>query len=223
MLIKAVLLDLDGTLLHTVPDLAVAINAMRKDFGLAELPLDTVARYVGKGAENLVHRSLTDADDGVAAPDDFALGMRLFHHHYGLVNGLYAELYPGVLQGLEQFAELGLHLAVVTNKPIGFTLPLLERTELSPWFSVVVGGDTCERKKPDPMMIHYACEQLCIEPHEALMIGDSVNDAQAARAANSPCWLLPYGYNEGRPVTQTPCDGIVNTLAHAAELLAAQR
>ncbi|MCE2679837.1 MAG: phosphoglycolate phosphatase [Burkholderiales bacterium] len=219
----AVLFDLDGTLMHTVPDLAAAVNAMLSDLGRAHLPQATVADYVGKGAENLVHRSLTGSLSEKAPGELFERAYEGFKHHYDRINGLEAQFYEGVLEGLDALQAMGLRLAVVTNKPARYTLPLLERSGLMPRFSAVVSGDTCERKKPDAMPIAHACAQLGVEASAAVMIGDSLNDAQAAKAAGSVCWLLPYGYNEGRAILETPCDGYVQTIAQAAELLRQQR
>ncbi|MCQ8897602.1 phosphoglycolate phosphatase [Limnobacter humi] len=223
MSIRAILFDLDGTLLHTVPDLAAAVNAMLRDLALPELDEATVATYVGKGAENLIHRSLTGSLDGRADAALFEKANAIWHAHYEQINGQHAEFYPGVLEGLEAFAQAGLKLAVVTNKPERFTGPLLARSGIACYFSVVIGGDTFERKKPDPLPVLKACERLGVSPSEALFIGDSLNDAQAARAAGVPCWLLPYGYNEGRPIESTPCDGHINTLLQAAERVCAQQ
>lgn len=216
---KAVLFDLDGTLLHTAPDLADAVNAMLADMGYAPLPEQTVASFVGKGAENLVHRSLTGTLTDRAAPDLFERAYGAFLAHYDRLNGARSVFYDGVLEGLDAMARLGLKLAVVTNKPSRYTDPLLDRVGIRSRFTAVVSGDTCPRKKPDPMPLLHACGQMGVDPAQALMIGDSHNDAQAARAAGSLCWLLPYGYNEGHPVSQTPCDGYVDTLAHAANCL----
>ena len=114
---------------------------------------------------------------------------------------------------------LGLRLGCVTNKAERFTLELLERTGFGATFDVVVCGDQVARKKPDPMALLLACERLELDPREALFIGDSVNDVQAARAAGAPVWCVPYGYNEGRPAASLPCDRIVASLAEAAELI----
>ncbi|QDQ88442.1 phosphoglycolate phosphatase [Alcaligenaceae bacterium SJ-26] len=212
--IRAVLLDLDGTLLDTIPDLAVAVNAMRTDLGLPTLPQDLIATYVGKGAEDLVQRSL---DSGLEAEHQAdaarqAEGLALFQTHYARVNGEQALPYPGVLDGLAALQAAGLKLAVVTNKPTAFTLPLLERTGLTHWFEVIVSGDTCPRKKPDPMPLQHACDLLGIAPGEAVMIGDSVNDALSARAAGMPVLILPYGYNEGHDVATLDADAVIPSM-----------
>lgn len=217
--IKAVLFDLDGTLLHTAPDLAAAVNAMLADLGKPSLSESTVAHYVGKGADNLVHRSLTGSMNDKAPHAEFQAAMASWQQHYTAINGRHAVFYPGVKSGLNLLKQAGFKLAVVTNKPERFTFPLLERTGIAEYFQVVVGGDTCALKKPDPMPVKHACSLLGVSPTAALMIGDSANDAQAARAAGVDCWLLPYGYNEGRPVQETPCDGIIDTIEQAAQRL----
>lgn len=219
MAIQAVLFDLDGTLLETVPDLAAAVNAMLREMGRPEISQRQVGVYVGKGAESLVRRALSGSMDGQVDPDLFRQAMALWNQHYELLNGYKAHCFDGVREGLDMLQNAGFKLAVVTNKPERYTLPLLKRTELLPYFEVVVGGDTCARKKPDPMPIEFACQQLGVSPDEALMIGDSVNDALSARAAGVSCWLLPYGYNEGNDIHSTPCDAYVQTIEEAANLL----
>lgn len=213
--------DLDGTLLHTAPDLADAVNAMLAELGRDLLPEQTVANYVGKGAENLIHRSLTGSLTDRADADLFHHAHDSFTRHYTRLNGERAAFYDGVLDGLNDLRQMGMQLAVVTNKPSRYTMPLLERKGILSRFVTVVSGDTCERKKPDAMPIVHACAQMGVQPASALMIGDSLNDAQAAQAAGSLCWLLPYGYNEGKAITQTPCDGYIQTIAQAAGLLRA--
>lgn len=214
---RAVLIDLDGTLLDTIPDLGAAANGMLAELGATPLPLTDIATFVGKGTENLVRRCLTDERVALPSHDSaLASALAVFNRHYHLVNGEASQLYPGVLEGLAAFRSQGSVLAVVTNKPTEFTLPLLERCGLSEWFAVVVCGDTCERKKPDPLPLLHACARLGCAPEEALAIGDSINDALAARAAGMTVLAVPYGYNEGRDVHDLDIDGIVFGIDHAA-------
>jgi phosphoglycolate phosphatase len=124
-----------------------------------------------------------------------------------------ARPYPGVAEGLESLHGLGLRLAVVTNKQRHFALDLLERLKLSQWIDVVVGGDSCERRKPDPQPLHFACSALHVDPQQTLMVGDSLNDVLAARAAGIPVVCLPYGYNEGNDPRALPCDAFIESLA----------
>ncbi|MGD9942090.1 MAG: phosphoglycolate phosphatase [Burkholderiaceae bacterium] len=220
--LRAVLLDLDGTLLDTIPDLAAASNAMRAELGLTPLPQSTLATYVGKGAEVLVHRALTESLDGRADPEGFARGMAAFERHYEQMNGRHACLYPGVREGLDAMRALGLRLACVTNKPQQFTDPLLMRSGLASYFELTLGGDALPRRKPDPLPLLHAAERLGAAPAETLMIGDSFNDAQAARAAGMPVLVVPYGYNEGRPAATIDADGIIESLPRAVDWILAR-
>ncbi|WYX34122.1 phosphoglycolate phosphatase [Achromobacter xylosoxidans] len=215
---RAALLDLDGTLLDSIPDLAFAANAMRVELGMIALREDVVATFVGKGVDNLVRRSLAGSLDAAdPSPEDFARAREAFYRHYHLVNGERAQVYPGVIEGLKHMREQGLKLAVVTNKPTEFTLPLLQRTGLAGFFDAVVCGDTCSRRKPDPDQVLHACELLGVTVAEAVTIGDSINDAQAGRSAGTQVLVVPYGYNEGRDVRELDVDGIVDTLVNAAQ------
>ncbi len=216
--IHAVLFDLDGTLLDTVPDIHAAVCAMLRDLGRPELPVETVRSYVGRGIPNLVKRVLAGshdvADDATPPPQD---ALDSFRRHYAQENGRNARLYPGVIEGLEMFKAKGIPMAVITNKAAAFTLPLLEMTGLAGYFDVAVSGDDLPRAKPDPMSLIWACGRLGVSPSDALMIGDSVNDFRAGRAAGCHVFLVPYGYNEGRDVHDLDCDAIVATVEIAAQ------
>jgi phosphoglycolate phosphatase len=173
---------------------------MRADFGMAPLPIERIAAFVGKGADVLVHRALTDDLAGRAVEEDFIQGKRAFYAHYHRVNGEMAVVFDRVPQALKRLKDAGLALACVTNKPREFTLPLLERVQLAAWFSAVVAGDDVPEKKPHPALLLAACDRLGVAPSHALMIGDSVNDALASRAAGCPVVLVETGYNEGDSV-----------------------
>jgi phosphoglycolate phosphatase len=225
--IRGVLIDLDGTLLDTAPDLAAAANRMRADFGLPPLPLERIAAFVGKGAEVLVHRALTDALDGRADPADFARGRAAFYAHYEDENGRQAIVFPGVPQALAQLRGLGLALGCVTNKPLQFTAPLLRKMGLAACFDAVVAGDEVAEKKPHPALLIEAGRRLRLRPAELVLIGDSVNDAQAASAAGCGCVLVETGYNEGQGVASLAAaagvDAILPSLAQAAAWIAEVR
>lgn len=220
MPIAAALLDLDGTLLDTIPDLADATNAMLADMGLAQLPQEQIATYVGKGTPNLIVRALQAHDPAAQAPEPkteaLHAALASFGRHYHRCNGRRAMLYPGVLEGLRAFHAQGTRLAIVTNKPTEFTLPLLRQTGLADFFEHVVCGDTCPEKKPHPMPLLHACRLLGVEPAQALAVGDSLNDAQAARAARIRVLAVPYGYNEGKSVHSLEVDAIVSSIQDAA-------
>lgn len=219
MRFSSVLLDLDGTLLNTIPDLTDAVNAMRLEMSLPPLRQDVVATFVGKGSEVLVRRALADELAGCEAPVEpqrLAQGLELFYQCYHVVNGDKTVVYQGVLDGLRSFRDHGVKMAVVTNKPGEFTEPLLVRTGLAGFFDHAVSGDTCTRKKPDPMPLQHACELLDAQPQETLVIGDSRNDVQAARAAGMAVVAVPYGYNEGQGVQSLNADAIVSSIDEAA-------
>jgi phosphoglycolate phosphatase len=217
--VRAVMIDLDGTLLDTVGDLAVAADAMRAELGMPPLPAGAVRDYVGKGIPVLVRRALTGRMDGEPQADLFERALAIFNRCYEAVNGRSATVYPGVREGLDAFRAMGLALACVTNKSERFTAPLLAATGLAGYFRIVVAGDTLARRKPDPLPLTHACGELGIAPGEMLMIGDSANDAIAARAAGCPVFCVPYGYNEGVDVRALDVDAIVATLFEASKLI----
>ena len=217
--IRAALIDLDGTLLDTAADIAAAGNAMLADAGRSPLSREVAASYVGKGAATFVARALSDTLDASADAVTVERWLPVFLRHYAQHNGRLATLYDGVIRGLDAMRGLGLRLAVVTNKPRALTVPLLEQFKLAPYFAAVVAGGDTERRKPDPQPLLHACTLLGVAARDAIMIGDSVNDVEAARAAGCRALVLPYGYNEGRPVHGLASDGIVASLFEAAEFI----
>lgn len=216
--VKAVTIDLDGTLLDTIPDLAAAANAMLAELGRAPLEVATVASYVGNGIPMLVERCLRRSGAPSAADLDHAVGV--FRRHYAIFNGHATVIYPGVREGLEAMRALGLPLGCVTNKAAAFSEPLLQKFGLRACFSIVVSGDTLPEKKPHPLPLLHIFEHFGVAPADALHIGDSINDVQAARAAGCRVFVVPYGYNEGADVRGLDCDAIVGSLGEAAHLLA---
>ena len=217
--VKAVMIDLDGTMLDTVADLAVAVNMMLKELGQAALAEDQVRNFVGKGIPNLVKRALARDLHAEADAALFETALPLYLDCYEQANGRHTVMYPGVREGLDEMRRAGFPLACVTNKSERFTLPLLRQMQLADYFSVVVAGDTLPKKKPDPLPLTHACERLSIHPRDMLMIGDSLNDTLAARAAGCPVFCVPYGYNEGMAVRDLDVDAIVETLFEASKLI----
>jgi phosphoglycolate phosphatase len=219
--IQAAIIDLDGTMLHTVPDFELALNAMRADFGLAPIDQATIEPMVGKGSEKLIRDVL--ALDFPASRIDavFIEAMAAYQRHYLAINGEKSTLFPDVIEGLGALKDLGLRLACVTNKPIAFTLPLLDKKGLAPFFEIVYGGDSLAKKKPDPLPLQQVCRDFDLAPARVVAIGDSSNDAEAARAAGCFVLTVPYGYNHGKPVQTINSDGIVDSLLDAAKLIGA--
>ena len=219
--LRAVIIDLDGTMLDTVPDFQVALNGMRAELGLAPLGQERIAPMVGKGSENLIRAVLALDFDHATVERHFEAAMAAYQRHYLAINGRHSVLYDGVLEGLDALRGLGLRLACVTNKPIAFATPLLAQKGLAPFFEVVYGGDSLARKKPDPMPLLQVCTDFELAPGQVVAIGDSSNDAEAARAAGCFVLTVPYGYNHGRPVQEINSDGIVSSLFEAATLIGA--
>jgi phosphoglycolate phosphatase len=220
---RAVLFDLDGTLLDTAPDLAAAANATLAELGLPARDPAVIATYIGKGIPKLVERALAGSLDAAAEPALLARALPIYERHYAAESGKRSVPFPGVVEGLRALRGARVPLACITNKAERFTADLLRRTALHGFFDALVCGDTVARKKPDPAPVLAACARLGVAPRAALMIGDSANDVQAARAAGCPVWCVPYGYNEGRPAESLDCDRLVASLAEAAALIVPPR
>ncbi len=216
----AVLVDLDGTLLDTLPDIADAVNAVLAELGRAALDADVVRGYVGQGVDVLLHRALGGHFDARADAALHAQARRLFDAEYATSNGRRTRLYPGVLEGLHAFRALGLRLACVTNKPQSPSDALMAQFGLDRLFEFTLGGDTLPQRKPQPEPLLHAAHRLGVPVARCLMLGDSANDAKAARAAGMPVVLVDYGYTEGRPVREIDCDRIVSSFAEVAASLA---
>lgn len=211
--VDGVLFDLDGTLLDTIEDLAEGANRMLAEIGRPVRSLAEIHSFVGKGIPNLVRRCLTEGSS--ASEEEIEVAVAVFRRHYAVVNGQSTRIYPGVEESLAFLAGQGLRLACVTNKAAAFAEPLLERMGLARWFDAVVSGDTLAVKKPDPAVIHHACGLLGIPAEAALVVGDSENDALAARRAGASVLLVTYGYSEGRPVDTIECDGLLSDIREA--------
>lgn len=212
----AAIVDLDGTLVDTLGDFTAALAAMSRELDLPVVEPRTVEGFIGKGSEHLIRSVLAH----VGAPASlYPQAWDAYQRAYRGLNGTRAEVYPGAAEGLEQLRSAGLRLACLTNKPGEFARDLLRAKGLAPFFDVVFGGDAFERKKPDPLPLVKTCESLGTPPAATLMIGDSRNDAAAARAAGCPVVLVTYGYNHGEPVRAVDADGFVDSLADVAGLL----
>lgn len=209
--VDAVMIDLDGTMVNTLGDFAQALNRMLADLALPAIDPLAIEHMVGKGTEHLLRTVL--AHVGVADVDArYAAAWQRYQHHYLQLNGQYAQLYPGVLEGVQALAASGLPLACLTNKPLAFAQPLLRAKGLEKFFQRVFGGDSFAQKKPHPLPLLETCKALGTQPARTLMVGDSSNDAQAAQAAGCPVVLMTYGFNHGQPIQAVPA------LAHLQSL-----
>lgn len=224
--LDAAIIDLDGTMVDTLGDFAESLRRMLDDLALPPIEAAQIETMVGKGSEHLLRcvlqHVLSSGDQVPTAQRVEALYPRAwerYQHHYLAINGQYAQVYPGVAEGLQALRSAGLRLACLTNKPTTFALPLLRAKGLDGFFGHVFGGDAFERKKPDPLPLRKTCEALGTVATRTLMVGDSSNDAQAARAAGCPVVLTTYGYNHGQPVTAVDADGWVDSLVQLAPAL----
>ncbi len=205
----AAIVDLDGTMIDTLGDFVVVLNRVLSELALGPVERAFVEHTVGKGSEHLIRNTLAHVGADALL---YAQAWALYQHHYREVNGEHASVYPGVIEGLAALKARGLRLACLTNKPTAFALPLLRQKGLDGFFSVVFGGDSFERKKPDPLPLVKTCAALGAAPAHTLMVGDSSNDARAARAAGCPVVLVSYGYNHGEPVHAVDADGVIDRL-----------
>ena len=229
---QAVILDLDGTLVDTLGDFEVALNRTMADLGLPGVSRAAVARTVGKGSEHLIRsllaeqlalptaRALDPADAARTVDALYGPAWQQYQQHYRAINGQFSAVFPGVLAGLQALRTRGLPLACLTNKPLAFARALLQAKELDGYFQQVFGGDSFARKKPDPLPLLKTCEALGTLPARTWMVGDSQNDALAARAAGCPVVLMTYGYNHGEPIEQAPHNGLLDSLAALDHFLA---
>jgi phosphoglycolate phosphatase len=230
--IEAVIVDLDGTMVDTLGDFEVALNRSLAELGLPGVDRALVERTVGKGSEHLIRGVLAHQ---LALPEVKGCGQTCpaqsvdalydrawaaYQRHYLAINGQFSDVYPGVLDGLQALQQRGLPLACLTNKPLAFARDLLAAKGLDGFFVQVFGGDSFERKKPDPLPIIKTCEALGVDPSATLMVGDSSNDAQAAHAAACPLVLVTYGYNHGEPIRATSANAWLDSLAELPCLLA---
>jgi phosphoglycolate phosphatase len=213
--LDAVMVDLDGTMVNTLGDFVEALNRMLADLQLPAIALQAIEHMVGKGSEHLIRSVLAHvgADEAEAL---YSRAWQRYEHHYLQINGQFADVYPGVREGLQALRERGLRMACLTNKPLSFARPLLAAKGLDGFFDQVFGGDSFERKKPDPMPLLKTCEALGSQPARTLMVGDSSNDAQAAHAAGCPVVLMTYGYNHGQPITAVAAEAHLDSLAQLA-------
>ena len=215
--LRAAIIDLDGTLVHTLGDFTAALNIMLRELRLPELPTSVVESFIGKGSEHLIRMVLAE----VGAPAAwYERAWDCYQAAYRGLNGRFSDVYPGVTEGIASLRAAGLRLACLTNKPGEFARDLLAAKGLAASFEHVFGGDAFERKKPDPLPLLRTCEALGVQPAHTLVIGDSRNDAAAARSAGCPLVLVSYGYNHGEPIRSVDADAYVDSLAEIAPLLA---
>ena len=216
--ISAIVVDLDGTLLHTSPELAEAANRMLRDMGRPAVSQNLLMSYIGNGISWLVKRALTG--DMHAEPDAAVYDMALpvFEKHYTDLL-LQSKPFAGVVPGLDAMKAAGFRLGCITNKLARYTDPLLQGVGLARYFDIVLSGDTLPEKKPHPLPLLHSAKFFGVPVEKLLLIGDSLNDALAARAAGCPVFCVPYGYNHGEPVEGLDLDAVIPDLPAALKLI----
>jgi phosphoglycolate phosphatase len=212
------MIDLDGTLMNTAPEIARAVNRMLSALEMPAIDEKQIEAYIGEGAQVLIKRCLTGQIDGVPDEAEFAKAEKLFFEYYAQIV-TESKPYPQVLESLQALKNAGFRLACVTNKSGRFTVPLLEASNLLQYFELVVSGDTLAKKKPEPDQIFYICEKLGVAIDEVVLIGDSKTDVAAARNAGCYIFTVPYGYNQGREIASNAVDAKIKNIAEALVLL----
>jgi phosphoglycolate phosphatase len=210
--VKMVMIDLDGTLIDTVPDLAGAANRMLADLGRPAWDEAHYRKWIGNGVPRFVKRALTG--EMLAEPDAalFEKALAIFRRHYGDAVADRSRPYAGVVEGLDRLAAAGFALACITNKAEAFTVPLLKQLDLHKYFKLVLSGDSLPKQKPDPLPLLHACKYFGITPDHGVLVGDSSNDVTAARAAGMPVICVTYGYNHGHDIRDSHPDAVVDSL-----------
>jgi phosphoglycolate phosphatase len=217
---QMVLIDLDGTLIDSVPDLAYCVDALMAELGMPVRGEAKVRQWVGNGIERLVKRALIDRLDGEPDPALLAKALPIYLELYKKNLSGRSRLYPGVEEGLQFLCDGGYKLGCITNKAAAFTEPLLKDLGVYDYFQIVVSGDTLPVKKPDPLPLLHAAQFFKIEPEHALMVGDSISDVKAARAAGFQVVCVSYGYNHGQDIRDAYPDAVIDSLAELSGLLA---
>jgi phosphoglycolate phosphatase len=216
--VSAIVIDLDGTLLHTAPELAESANRMLRDMGRPAASQDLLTSYVGNGVAWLVKRALTGDMHAEPDADLFRQAQPIFEKHYSELL-LQSKPFEGVVAGLDAMKAAGFRLGCITNKLARYTEPLLKGVGLADYFEIVLSGDTLPEKKPHPLPLLHAAKYFGIPVEQLLLIGDSLNDAVAARAAACPVFCVPYGYNHGEPVDDLDLDAVIGNLPDALKLI----
>lgn len=216
---KAVLFDLDGTLVDTAPDIAVAVNRMLVDMGRTGYPLERILQWVGNGAPRLVKRALTGSLEADPPAAEFERGHALFLEHYAAGICEQSTPYPHARRLLADLRACGIRTGCVTNKPERLSRLLFDALSLSSLLDVLVGGDSLGVKKPDPEPLRHACRQLDVEVADTVYVGDSLTDCEATVAAGMTMVAVTYGYHRGADLTQAPNAAIIDSLDALPETL----
>ena len=216
---KLIMIDVDGTLVDSVPDLAYCIDEMMQKLGLGKWGEAKVRHWVGNGIPKLVERALTGELEGRPIKEVFDTAYPIFLDLYEDNTAERSYLYDGVREGLDYLKSQGYQLGCVTNKSEQFTHPLLKVLGIFNDFKIIISGDTLAKRKPDPMPLLYCAEHFNLKPEECLMLGDSVSDVKAARAAGFDIICMSYGYNHGNDIADENPDLVIDSMNQLSDHL----
>ncbi len=216
---RLIVFDLDGTLVDSSPDIAIAINQMLSELNQATYSEQEIKQWLGFGATKLINCALTGELEPKIEPANLRQAMRLYFNFYSANICVNSQLYAGAKKGLEQLKLAGIKLACVTNKPALLTLPLLTEIGIKDYFQFIASGDTFQRMKPDPLPLLEAAKAIAVDPEQALMVGDSINDIQAGKNAGFKTAIVPYGYIGKYSIDELGADYQINTIEHLAKLV----
>jgi phosphoglycolate phosphatase len=214
-----IMIDVDGTLVDSVPDLAYCVDEMMVELGMEKRGEDKVRHWVGNGVSKLVERAITDELEGQLEKELFNKAYPIFLNYYAENTAKRTCLYEGVREGLDYLSLQGYHLGCVTNKATQFTHPLLKELGIIDYFKIVISGDTLAKKKPDPMPLLYGAEYFGVKPKGCLMIGDSVSDVKASRSAGFDIICMSYGYNHGNNIADEKPDLVIDSMTELGKFL----
>ena len=216
---KLIMIDVDGTLVDSVPDLAYCVDELMRAMNRAPWGEAKVRHWVGNGVPKLVERSLTGELEASANKQDFDKAYPIFLELYSVNTSVRSCLYSGVKEGLDYLKQQGYILGCVTNKAEQFTMPILKDLGIFDYFGLVVSGDTLAKKKPDPLPLLHSAEFFNIDPQDCLMLGDSISDVAASRAAEFEIICMSYGYNHGVDIQEANPDLVIDSMAELKDYL----
>ncbi len=216
---KLIMIDVDGTMVNSVPDLAYCVDALMDAMNRDKWGESKVRHWVGNGVPKLVERALTGELEGTVNEEDFAKAYPIFLDLYAANTSARSFLYAGVREGLDYLKSQNYKLGCVTNKAEQFTLPILKDLDIFSDFSIVISGDTLTKKKPNPLPLLYAAEFFSVNPQDCLMIGDSISDVSASRAADFRIICMSYGYNHGKDINDAHPDLVIDSMAQLKHYL----
>jgi len=214
-----IMIDVDGTLVDSVPDLAYCVDEMMVELDMEKRGEDKVRHWVGNGVSKLVERAITGELEGQLDKELFNKAYPIFLNYYAENTAKRTCLYEGVREGLDYLSLQSYHLGCVTNKATQFTHPLLKELGIIDYFKIVISGDTLAKKKPDPMPLLYGAEYFGVKPKGCLMIGDSVSDVKASRSAGFDIICMSYGYNHGNNIADEKPDLVIDSMTELAKFL----